>query len=219
MTSIPPMVQSVLMIMMQTIQNQNEMIKSLAAKAEQVFDKVDRQLNQSKNKISDEDLTFPLSLRNFFTENSNTFQYELRLSTDFQNPVYKDRFFSVTLQVLNPHGEIAVLPNEEIFTMMLFTCENEPKRIEISNSGEALLKGQTEFLGNSLITFRRIVIKEVSSHFRNGCFSLVVTGKNPEIVRPVIVKEFVVKARKMNEDAQVLKKRKVWEEGDDFEGV
>jgi hypothetical protein len=52
------------------------------------------------------------------------------------------------------------------------------------------------------------VIKEVTSHFRNGCFFLVVMPSIPDI-EPLIIENLVIKARKMTKEPRLRKKAKV----------
>ena len=64
--------------------------------------------------------------------------------------------------------------------------------------------------GQSHIKFERIVIKEVTSHFRHGCFFLVVMPYSP-IIEPLILENVVIKARKRNKpkEPELCKKIKI----------
>lgn len=58
----------------------------------------------------------------------------------------------------------------------LYTSENPPAEILLNKSGNKIFKGQTvREIENGVCNFRKLQIKEVSSHFRNGWIFLVVS--------------------------------------------
>jgi hypothetical protein len=59
------------------------------------------------------------------------------------------------------------------------------------------MRGTIETESSNLVHFHKIVIKEVTSHFRNGWFYLVVVPKQDSRVKPLIINNFVIKARKI----------------------
>ena len=82
--------------------------------------------------------------------------------------------------------------------------------MKISTSGDKIMRGRTEIslLRNQFhVYFDRIVIKEVTSHFRNGCFFLVVMP-SLKYIEPLIIENVVIKARKMGMDSGIRKKMK-----------
>lgn len=61
----------------------------------------------------------------------------------------------------------------------IYTSENSPKFIDTNTSGNKILKGNTDKdMLQGQITFDKIQIKEVTSHFRNGWVFLVIYPKS-----------------------------------------
>jgi hypothetical protein len=144
------------------------------------------------------------------TNPGTTFNYELMLSKDLQMPVYKERAFSLDANIVDRNLRFAPLADPCDFKIMLFTTEVPPKVMKINTSGDKIMRGTTEISlarNTYKVNFSKIVIKEVTSHFRNGCFFLVVLPSNPEI-KPLIIENLVIKARKMCAEPKVRKKRK-----------
>ena len=138
-----------------------------------------------------------------------THKYSLELLSEVVNPAYKERAFSMHLQLIDAEGN-KVLLGEGIFCkIMLFTTENPPKAIKLNTAGDRALKGDTEVHGNTSFFFRKIAVSDVSSHFRNGCFFLVAMPSDTTDIAPFIMKNFVVKSRKANFEGNPSKKRKV----------
>ena len=93
---------------------------------------------------------------------------------------------------------------------MLFTKENMTKVILLNTNGKDIIKGTCVIEGDSKIVFKKISVQEVSSHYQLGEFVLVVTAINFFEVKPFIMNEFVVRARKIPE-GEVLKRSKLRE--------
>ena len=138
-----------------------------------------------------------------------THRYSLKSVSDIVNPAYKERAFSLLLQLNNADGNDVELEKSIFCRIMLFSTENPPKMIKLNTFGDNILKGKTEVQGNSNFFFRNIAIKEVSSHFRNGCFFLVVMPSNSADIAPFIVENFIVKARKVSVEVNPGKKPKL----------
>eukprot|EP01017_Pseudomicrothorax_dubius_P031701 TRINITY_DN4071_c0_g3_i11.p1 TRINITY_DN4071_c0_g3~~TRINITY_DN4071_c0_g3_i11.p1 ORF type:complete len:163 (-),score=58.18 TRINITY_DN4071_c0_g3_i11:261-710(-) len=105
----------------------------------------------------------------------------------------------------------------------LYTSESTPKLLMTNTGGNKILKGQVEReLVSGAAKFDKVQIREVSSHFRNGWFFLVVRPKpskysssmhlagsarapeggvtiSYEEVKPLVVDRIVVKAKKNKE--------------------
>lgn len=193
------------------ILQQNEMIKNIADQTKAVLDRLS---NISENQhtsasVTNEEVTTSSQLQKIICGQDYDCQYSLNLISEMPNPAYKERSFSLLLQIVDKNGEKVILPESLNFKVMLFTTENPPKVMKINTSGDKVLKGTVEAQGNSTIFFRKIAIKEVTSHFRNGCFFFVVTTKDTNTIRPLIVENFVVKARKINTEALPKKKAKI----------
>ena len=135
-------------------------------------------------------------------------RYTLEPVSGIINPVYKDRTFSIQLQIMDANKNIVELQKSIFCKIMLYSTENPPKIMKLNTNGNPILRGNIDLHGNSYFFFRKIAIKEVSSHFRNGCCFLVVMPSNKTEIAPFILEDFVVKARKINGEVSQRKKAK-----------
>jgi len=125
-------------------------------------------------------------------------------------PLYKERAFTLNANIKNTSNQFVPLQEPCDFNIMLFTTEVPPKIMKISTSGDKIMRGTTEISlsrNQFHVFFSRIVIKEVTSHFRNGCFFLVIMP-SLKYIEPLIVENVVIKARKMGMDSGTRKKMK-----------
>lgn len=145
---------------------------------------------------------------------NQTFDYHLVLKSILPSPAFKDRAFSISAAVepLEPERAKEGMSRPLTAKLFLFTSESPPKMLRTTTLGEKIIKGDTEAENEEMtFTFRKVVIKEVTSHFPNGCFFLVVAILNCVTVKPLIVDKFIVKARKILGDADPKKRPKLQE--------
>ena len=140
-----------------------------------------------------------------------THSHSLKLVNEITNPAFKGRHFSVLLQIVDYSGEMARLNDTVQFKLMAFSNENPPKPVKFNTYGEEILKGTIETQGISTVFFRKLAIKEVTSHFRGGSLFFVVMPIDAEYIKPFIVENFVVKARKTASETNSRKKVKLEE--------
>lgn len=110
-----------------------------------------------------------------------------------------------TGKTLNNHSSVKL-------EFSVYSSENPPTEIKLTTLGNQIIKGEKyEFLQKGEAKFRKMQVKEVSSHFRNGWIFLVVTavtessnvkkGKgsaieiDPKDIKPLIFDKIVVKAK------------------------
>ena len=203
--------QNILLTIYNQICQQNEIIKNLKETLSAALQRLERVQPISDDLTSTNDsqtgATTVAQLKKHLCGEA-TQRYTLEPVSELVNPAYKERAFSVLLQVVDADGKPAVLDKSIFCKIVLFTTENPPKVIKMNTVGDKILKGNTEVQGNSNFFFRNIAVKEVSSHFRNGCFFFVVLPSNPTVVAPYIVENFLVKARKVNFEVTPSKKAK-----------
>jgi hypothetical protein len=135
----------------------------------------------------------------------------LVLDGELGMPVYKERAFTLSANLLNSADSPAPLTEPCTFKIQLYTTEAPPKAMKVNTSGAKIMRGTTVVQlsrGQFHLTFPKIVIKEVTSHFRNGCFFLVVMPSLPYVM-PLIVENLVIKARKMCKEPRPRKKAKL----------
>lgn len=209
---------ALIMSLFKMITQQNEMIRKISEDARLTAEKINSLsenlgLKQSKQvEFSSEEVTNPEKLLKILCGDNCQHDYSLELISELPSPAFKEKAFSMLLQIVDGTGQKVTLPTSAGFTIMLFTTESPPKLMKVNTSGDKIMRGTTDADGNSTVLFRKIVIKEVTSHFRNGCFFLVVAAKNLSNVKPLIVPNFVIKARKLNGDGVPRKKQKMEEE-------
>lgn len=134
--------------------------------------------------------------------------FSLELLSEAPSPAYKERSFSLLIQIVDINGNKATMIENLDFVLQLYSMENPPKLVKVNTSGDIIIKGNAEVQSNSTVVFTKIAIKEVSSHFRNGVFFLVVAPKNCRYIKPLIIENLIVKARKMNKESLPIKKSK-----------
>lgn len=189
-------------------QQNSQYIATLASIADRL-EKSDQQESDSESSLSragtmepvhdgcpsQEDLLLALSEQNHY-------DHELKLRGEVANPAYKDRAFGLDL-------ELTTEPPEGCeFKVLLFTTENPPKLIEKNTGGDKVMKGYTDCeVQGCRVLFPKLVVKEVTSHYRNGCVFLVVVCSSGLSVKPLVIEKFVVKARKITAEP-VLKRAK-----------
>jgi hypothetical protein len=191
---------------------QKDLIKKITEDSKLTTEKINKVssklgLQSSQVECTSEESTNPEQLLKLITTQTS-FPYSLQLISDLPSPAFKEKAFSLLLQVIDCNEQPITLPSNSFFNVLLFTTESPPKALKTSMTGDKIIRGTTEVEASSSVLFKKIVIKEVSSHFRSGCFYLVINSKNSS-VRPLIVPNFIVKARKLNADGTPRKKAKV----------
>lgn len=109
---------------------------------------------------------------------------------------YKERGFSLTLQILGSDG----MPRRTSgirCKICLYSQETPPKRVMQNIAGKKILRGTVEADSDSegVVNFGNIVVNEVTSHYINDAFYLVVMPASPDI-QPFTINSFSVRARK-----------------------
>lgn len=137
------------------------------------------------------------------------FDYCLQLISELPSPAYKERAFQMVAQIVDKCGNKVTLPNMVSFAIMLFTTESPTKSLKLNTSGDKIMRGTTEVETTSELLFRKVVIKEVTSHFRNGCIFMAICPKQNSRIKPLIINNVVVKARKLCPGGLAVKKLKV----------
>lgn len=148
------------------------------------------------------------------------FQHQLILKHDLPLPLYRERNFRFTVVLTDKKGNLVENANRIPLTIGIYTSESPPKFIDSNTAGNKILKGFIDKdLVNGSVTFDKVQIKEVTSHFRNGWVFLVVYPKvagntanqilsnngtqiNTQKIKPLVLEKVVVKAKKAKEKDQ-----------------
>jgi len=145
------------------------------------------------------------------------FQYQLVFKNELSLPLYRERNFKFTVLLTDKEGNPVKNSNRIPLTLAIYTSENPPKFVDVNTSGNKVLKGMTDKdLVDGSVTFDKIQIKEVTSHFRNGWVFFVVYPKgtmtlnplmagansviiNSTQIKPLVLEKVVVKAKRSKE--------------------
>ncbi|KAL4488476.1 hypothetical protein ABPG72_013044 [Tetrahymena utriculariae] len=154
-------------------------------------------------------------LQYLFSKQDSEYKYELRPSEEIPYPFYRERNFSIKLQLYDRQGNVVQNQSKIILTIALYTSENPPQVIKQNTLGNQILKGFLEKeLYQGRVSFDKIQIKEVTSHYLNGWIYLIIFPKHPKEIKqqnnqgnidfaeikPLILEKIIVKAKKMREN-------------------
>lgn len=199
--------QTVLLHLLRMVQHHAKALKMAAKNTSCLLGKlnvIDEMLIQSNSPLNvkahemfvpSDESTSPHKLLEILSNGVENYSYQLELISDLPSPAYKERAFSLSARIVNMQGVPSILSHSTVFNILLFTTESPPKLLKINTSGEKIMRGTIEIESCDKVYFNKIVIKEVTSHFRNGYFYLVVVPKQNSKVKPLIISNFVIKAR------------------------
>ena len=179
-----------LMPLIHVISGQSELLIKITKSLAELKEKISFFQNQSRESTTPSDL---LSCIGF---EKNDYNYSILLTSPLPNPVYKDRAFCFSVDIIDKEGKISLLNKNIALEIKLFTSDNPPRQIKYNTSGDKVLKYIFEDNCKSLYTFRKVFINDVSSHYRNGSLMLALFSNNSE-VKPLIIEDLVIKARKI----------------------
>ncbi|OMJ68901.1 hypothetical protein SteCoe_33518 [Stentor coeruleus] len=144
-----------------------------------------------KNSIKDEEI-----IRDLCTGYVSQ-PYKLKLMSDIERPVYKDRVFSLVCKVVELNGNDAILEYPMLFNAFLYTTTSPITKIEFTKYKDKIFTGTTVVESSAIVNFRKLVIREVSSYQNDGLFNLVILPEDTRLVKPCIIRYVKVKSRKM----------------------
>ena len=125
--------------------------------------------------------------------------YDLKIIIIGETPnmVLKEKGFCIQAEVRNKEEKIVF--SDKLFKIRLFTNENDAKPLKLNIASKKILRGTLEarMPEDSTITFNNIVINEVSSHYINESFTLVVSCDDNDI-KPLVIENLYVRARNSN---------------------
>lgn len=130
--------------------------------------------------------------------NKRTFPMNISLISIFPDVIYKERGFGIEAVIFDQNNSPVQMPNGVSFIVSLFTEEDPPALLKTNISGKKILRGTVEIVtenkGN--IIFQNIVINEVSSHYPNDKFCLVISCQTSGQIKPLVFNNISVRARK-----------------------
>ncbi|CAG9327729.1 unnamed protein product [Blepharisma stoltei] len=134
----------------------------------------------------------------------SNFQYSLHLESTLPSVLFKERRFTLEVSLRNVSNEIVFLSSHTRFRVLLFTSDEEPRLLKCNISGKKILRGTTEaeISETGIVKFENMVINEVSSHYTNEVFLLVVICLSSSDIKPLVITDVNVKARTMQKKNQ-----------------
>ena len=147
-------------------------------------------------------LSTPVCHKGFNTDlefrypDERTYRAQLGLVGEGVGQAFKERGFSLMVQIVGSDGYPRRTAGQR-FKVCLYSQDHPPKRILQNISGKKILRGtiEAESDNEGLVKFANIVVNEVSSHYMNDAFYLVVQPACPDI-KPYTLDSFSVRARK-----------------------
>ncbi|CAG9327531.1 unnamed protein product [Blepharisma stoltei] len=189
------------------LEYQNTVLSSLYSnnlQLELLFDKVLNEakiLNSYLSNPRHSDLIIPESCNpsQAFSMLSWDLDYHLALESQLPENIYKERGFAISVSLRNRKDEICFLPTHSRYKVFLFTMDQQPRQLTLNISGKRIIRGtvEAEMQDTGIVNMTNIVINEVSSHYAKESFCLVIMSTSSSQVKPLLIKDLAVKARKM----------------------
>ena len=150
-------------------------------------------------------------LQLFLKDNDVEYRYQLVLDTSVEQPLVKERNFSLSITIADMSGKLVVNSNRILLSINIYTADNPPAKVKRNTTGNDILKGHKDnMMIDGKCVIQKLQIKEVTSHFRSGMVFLVIQPHkknfNPLIVddknfidyrfiKPLIIENIRVKAK------------------------
>lgn len=136
------------------------------------------------------------------------FALTLHLDGLFPSRIYKERGFQLKFFVKTLEGEMGKLQDSNVFRIILATTDDNPVILFSNISGKKILRGSVDGRPNEdgFIEFKNIVVNEVSSHYTNGCFSLIIMCLDNPDIKPFVREKIFVRARKALKHRKIISK-------------
>lgn len=121
----------------------------------------------------------------------------LELAVPAPSQVFKEKGFPLTVRVMSAPGVPCMISGLH-FRVQLYSDDSPPTKVTVNISGKKVLRGSIDAYSDNegVVHFPNIVINEVSSHYLNNCFSLVVSQSGEQHVQAFVLPRLIVKARK-----------------------
>lgn len=203
--------------MWRMMMQQTELIKNTFEVTKKVLDKLggsshEPNIPEIVTGLSDQETISTGALITHLCGGSIDQPYSLLMSEDLPYPIYKERCFSVSLKIVDSSNNPVTLDKPMVFKILLYATENPPKLLTANTFGDRIMRGTLEIESSSEMVFKKLVIKEVTSRFRNGVIYFVVMPQDTQFIKPLIIEDVLVKARK---NAPEMPKKKVKRNIDD----
>lgn len=131
----------------------------------------------------------------FFSQ--DTYDLKLVITGQVPNMVLKEKGFSLSVEVKDNTDQSVF--SDQIFKVRLYTNEEVPKPLKLNIASKKIIRGTLEakMSSSNSVTFDNIVINEVSSHYINESFILLISSESDDI-KPLVIENLCVRARNSN---------------------
>lgn len=136
--------------------------------------------------------------------------FRIHFHDDVPRPAYKDKPFTLKGNIVDTQNNIAILHEPMIFKSLLFKAEHPISQVDVTRYKEQIIVGNPVIETSSIIYFRRIAIKEVSSYHPSKMYILVIMPEDIKLVQPYVFTEVVVKTKNLK-PCKLRKKFKIEE--------
>lgn len=209
-TASPPLIN--LQTLYSGLLSNQALLKNICSTVNELEKQVDSMAKESK--LKSQTLQYEIASPSIILKSinpSSSFKFKLQRISDDLKILYKERNFSLKFRIIDEMDKPAFLSSPVVFKLGLFTIDNPPIDLMKTNDKRKILRGNLEVLTTDEIEFRKICISEVSSHYRNGVFTMAVIPDPQSSVQPFIIPDIIVKARKILPEQEKFKKLKVSE--------
>lgn len=130
--------------------------------------------------------------------------YTLRLLNDLDHTIYKDKAFSLKADIVDVFDNIITLEKPILFTASLFTTTNPIQIVDRTKHNDQIITGTAICESLRTVYFKKLTIREVSSHQPHGIFNLIILPDDVKQIKPFVIRGLKVKSRK----SRILKAEK-----------
>ena len=188
---LDPQKERILESLLLMIMSRNTVLNDLCVTVKKVIEQTEHLIQTKKDFTIDKESPKTLLLK------QENYIHKLCVVGEAPSMVLKEKGFELNLEVHDMNENKIYC--EHLFKVKLFTNEIPPKPLKLNIASKKILRGTIESYMNSTgsISFDNIVINEVSSHYINESFTLIVSSDSSDI-KPLIIESLYVRARNSN---------------------
>lgn len=126
------------------------------------------------------------------------YEYSITLVENLPSVILKEKGFKLAVGLMDINQKRIHIPIEFKFKIEIFSMDEPAKLLESNIHGKKILRGTltANTYDHWTVIFSNIVINEVSSHYSNDSLRLVVSLIGSHIVKPLIISNVSIRARK-----------------------
>ncbi|CAK67461.1 unnamed protein product (macronuclear) [Paramecium tetraurelia] len=176
-------------------------ISNLQKIVESKFDNVQADDFMSRLSIPNQEMTQNNILLKSLQCNQSDFQYQLVLTNDLEQPLFKDKNFNLYIALKDMKGMNIKNHNKIELEVQLYSSDDKPVLLISNSQNQAILRQPEDniWLEEGISNIEKLQINEVTSHYQNGWIYLVVypikndnkivqNSISPSQIKPLIYK-------------------------------